>query len=607
MRGGSRAREPLGRHVALITRRGRFRVAEPLLEPGPQATLVRGSVEVRPGRMALCEPAVGGVRAVRALGSPKRARDVMDALLWHGLPRRGFPKAIEREAEEATAAAADVGPPRRDLRDLATFTVDPATARDFDDAVSAQPDGDGYRLWIHIADVAAHVRPGGGLEGEARRRATSVYVPGMVEPMLPRALADDACSLVPGADRLAVTAEIRITADGEPRDARFYRSLIRSDARLDYDQLDEVFAGRERAPEPVAEPLAHARAAAAALAEKRRLGSLEVESFEPEFEFDGDGNVVRAHSVAQTEAHRLIEHLMILTNERVAELLERRGSATLYRVHEQPNPDRIRFLIEQLAALDLPTPPVPEHLAPREAGELARQASRLVAAESARRGHGREAYTSLVLRSLQQAYYTHTNIGHAGLGSPAYAHFTSPIRRYPDLIAHRALLAAVGGGEDEPDPSDVREAGWWSSEREREAMAIERRADRVCAAFLLERELHERGWETEFDGEVSGLVGGGAFVRFGGELGDVYEGFMPARLLRGERFDLNETETALVGRRTGRVVRLGDPVRVRVEAVEAPRGRADLCPVTDAGPRRPRRAPAERAGRRRGGPRGRRR
>ncbi len=603
MSGQRGAREPLGRHVALVTRRGRFRVAEPLLDPGPQAALVRGSVEVRPGRMALCEPAAGGVRAVRALGSPKRARDVMDALLWHGLSRRGFGEALEREAEEATERAPEIGPPRRDLRDLATFTVDPATARDFDDAVSAQPDGDGYRLWVHIADVSAHVRPGGGLEGEARRRATSVYVPGMVEPMLPRALANDACSLVPGADRLAVTAEIRISAAGEPRDARFYRSLIRSDARLDYDQLDEVFAGRKRAPAPVAEPLAQARAAAAALAEKRRLGSLEVESFEPEFEFDDDGNVVRAHGVAQTEAHRLIEHLMILTNERVAELLERRKAATLYRVHEQPDPDRIRFLIEQLAALDLPTPPVPDDLAPRQAGELAREASRLVATEAARRGHGREAYTSLVLRSLKQAYYTHTNIGHAGLGSPAYAHFTSPIRRYPDLIAHRALLAAVGGGEEEPDPSAVREAGWWSSEREREAMTIERRADRACAAFLLERELYERGWETEFDGEVSGLVGGGAFVRFGGELADVYEGFLPARLLRGERFDLNETETALVGRRTGRALRMGDPVRVRVEGVEAPRGRTDLVSVDDAGPRRQRSGAGARGGGRRGGTR----
>ena len=261
---------------------------------------------------------------MRALGSPKRARDVVQALLWEGLERRGFPRRVEDEAREAPAEAADVDPTRRDLRDLATFTVDPATARDFDDAVSAQPDGDGVRLWIHIADVSAHVRPGSALDSEAYRRATSVYVPGMVEPMLPGALSNEACSLVPDQDRLAVTAEVRIDGAGKLRSASFYRSHIRSGARLDYDQLDRIFAGREQPPELVAEPLELARKAAAALAEGRPRGALEVESFEPEFEFDSDGAVVGAHSVPQTEAHQLIEHLMILANEQVADLLEKR-------------------------------------------------------------------------------------------------------------------------------------------------------------------------------------------------------------------------------------------------------------------------------------------
>jgi ribonuclease R len=235
--------------------------------------------------------------------------------------------------------------------------------------------------------------------------------------------------------------------------------------------------------------------------------------------------------------------------------------------------------LDQLATLEVPTPPAPDRISPSEAGALVGDTSRLVAAEARRRGHGRDAYASLVLRSLKQAYYLERNLGHAGLGSPAYCHFTSPIRRYPDLIAHRAMLAELGAGEDRPDPSEVREAGWRCSEREREAMRIERRADRVCASFLLERELFENGWDTSFEGEVSGLVGAGAFVRFGGELGDVYEGFVPARTLRGERFDLNETETALVGRRTGREVRLGDPLAVTVSSVEPARGRADLEPA----------------------------
>jgi ribonuclease R len=574
----SRRGEALGRRVATVERRGRFTVAEPLFERGPQVTLARGSIKVQPGEIALVDFRPARARALRVLGSAERARDVVTALLSDRGIRRGFPKALETEAREVAAAARESQLLRRDLTDLATFTVDPATARDFDDAVSAEEAGDGVRLWIHIADVAAHVAPGGGLDSEALRRGTSTYVPGAVEPMLPGALSNDACSLAPGVDRLAVTAEIVLEGDGRHRSVRFYRSRIRSDARLDYDQLDEVFAGRSESPAAVARPLMLARRAAAALAERRPAGSLEVESFEPEFTFDSDGAVAGARSVPQTEAHRLIEHLMILTNERVAELCERRRIPTLYRVHEQPEPQRIARLVDQLSALDVPTPPLPKRLSASEAGRLAGDISRTVAREARRRGHGRDAYTSLVLRSLKQAYYSERNIGHAGLGSPAYAHFTSPIRRYPDLVAHRAVLSAIGAGEDEPQPDRVRDAAWRSSESEREATAIERNADRVCAAFLLGRELFESGWKRAFEGEVSGVIGAGAFVRFGGELGDVYEGLLPARLMRGERFDLNETETALVGRRSGRAVRLGDPITVRVDSVDAPRGRVDLTP-----------------------------
>ena len=579
---------PPRRFAAVVGRRGRFRVAEPLFERGGQLALTRGSKDARPGQIVLAEVRPGGVRAVRTLGSPKRARDVVEALLWERDGWRGFPPRLESQAREAEAGAREVGPARRDLREMATFTVDPASARDFDDAVSAEADGDGVRLWVHIADVSAYVRPGTPLDVEAERRGVSTYVPSTVEPMLPAVLSDGACSLAPGVERLAVTAEIRLDAAGEARSASFYRSRIRSDARLDYDQLDEVFAGRASAPREVVEPLRLARAAAAALAATRRGEGLEVDSREPEFEFDRDGNVTGARAVEQTEAHGLIEQLMILTNERVAELLERRRIATLYRVHEQPDPQRIEQLVEKLHALDVPSPPLPPKLSPSQAGSLAVEASRLVAREAKRRGHGREALTSLVLRSLKQASYSDRNVGHAGLGSPAYAHFTSPIRRYPDLVAHRGLLHAIGAGEEAPDRAAVQEAGWHSSEREREAMKLERRADKVCASFLLERELFDAGWKSVFEGEVSGLVGAGAFVRFGGELGDVYEGFLPARALRGERFDVNDTETALVGRRTGRAVRLGDPVDVRVSSVEAPRGRIDLEPAAEPGGHRSR-------------------
>jgi ribonuclease R len=570
--------EPPDRRVATIERRGRFLVAEPLFERGPRITLDRRS-RAGVGSIALVETGPGRAKVVRDLGLPGRARDVVEALLWERSGWRGFRKRIEAAAERAAEEAEGASGPRRDLGDLATFTVDPATARDFDDAVSARREGDGVRLWIHIADVAAHVRSGSELDREASQRANSTYVPGSVEPMLPAVLSSGACSLSAGVERLAVSTELELGADGRVGSASFYRSRIRSDARLDYDELDEIFAGRARPPQAVAEPLRLAREVAAALAETRSSGALEVQSAEPEFSFDGEGNVTAARSVPQTEAHSLIEQLMILCNEQVASLLERKRTPTLYRVHEQPDPERVKYLVAQLASLDLPTPPLPENLAPRQAAEIAREASRLVNAEAARRGHGREAYTSLVLRSLRPAQYSEKNLGHAGLGSSAYCHFTSPIRRYPDLIVHRGLLATLGEGEQAPALDQVRAAATHCSEREREAAVIERDADDVCGAFLLERELFERGWETEFEAEVSGVIGAGAFVRFGGELGDVYEGLVPARRLRGERFELNETQTALVGTKSGRKVRLGDPISVRVERVEAPRGRVDLEPA----------------------------
>ncbi len=444
------------------------------------------------------------------------------------------------------------------------------------------------RVWVHIADVSAYVAPGSLVDREAARRGTSVYVPGRVEPMLPEALSNDACSLVPGEERAAVTVELDF-AGAEVKRVSFHRSLIRSDERLDYERVDRIFAGMQAALEPWAAPLAAARAVSAALHERRLAQSaLELETSEPEFRFDAGGHVAESRPSEQTESHRLIEHLMIAANEQVARVLAERGVPALYRVHEQPDGESALRLVEQLASLGVATPPVREHMTPPEAADVVAACSRLVGQHVQRTGHGREALTFLILRALKQAYYGPKNLGHAGLGLTHYTHFTSPIRRYPDLVVHRALLSAVAGGDQAPRGADMEEVGTWSSAREREAMQIERLADRVARAFMLERQLFEGGWDREFDGEVTGLIGAGAFVRFGGG----HEGMLPLRRLRGDWWELNEHGTILTGERTGETLRLGDPVRVRVERVETARGRVDLAPVEDDEPADPRLAGA---------------
>ncbi len=562
--------------VLVVARRGKFWVGEPLFERAPQIGLARGRVRVNEGGIVLCRIDRRSAQPLVDLGRADNPRDVVGALLADRGLRPTFRDRHEAEARSAIERLERDPGPRRDLTSEPTFTVDPATARDFDDAISARREGDGFRIWVHIADVAAHVKPDSGLDREALARANSTYAPGTVSPMLPESLSSGACSLRPGVERLAVTAEIELSAKGEAKSASFYRSLIRSDERLDYDHLDRIFAGREHAPEPVAAAIDVARAAASAIADRTAGRGLTVSGSEPEFSFTEDGQVKAARAVEQTEAHRLIERMMVLTNEQVATLLERKRVPTLYRVHEQPDPARIRFLIEQLDSLDIPTPAIGDLAGPTEAGAVAVEASALVAAEAARRGHGAASLSSLVLRALKPARYSEENRGHAGLGSPAYAHFTSPIRRYPDLVAHRALLSTIDGSEEAPTTAEAAGAALLCSDSERDSMRVERDADDICEGFLLRDELFKRGADTVFEGEVSGVIRSGAFIRFSGELSDVYEGFFPARRMPGDRFDINDVETALIGQRTNRRVGIGDPIEVRVESVEAPRGRVDL-------------------------------
>jgi ribonuclease R len=549
--------------VGVLEKRGRFLTATPFFERGRRVNIDRDS-RAKLGDLVLVAPTGRGGghgKLVRRIGRPDVARDVIEALMLYRGLRRRFDPAVERAAREAEPIEVE----RRDLRRLETFTIDPPTAQDFDDAISAE----GSRIWVHIADVSAYVRPGSPVDREAHRRATSVYVPGAVEPMLPEGLSNDKCSLRPGEERLTVTVEMDFDGASVTRTA-FYRSVIRSDARLSYPEVDRVFAGEVQARAPWAEPLAAARAVAAALEARRvQRGALVVVSSEPAFTFGAEGHLESVEHDVQTESHRLIEHLMIAANEAVAALLEDRDLPALYRVHERPDGARIARLADQLESLDVAVPALSDVLSPSQALEAVGDISRAVAPL------GRIGLSSLVLRALKQAYYSPRNAGHAGLRSARYCHFTSPIRRYPDLVVHRALLAAIGAGEELPDRTGLEELGAWCSQRERDAMSIERKADDVARCFLLEQVLFEGGWEQEFRGEVTGVIGAGAFIAFG----EGYEGMLPVRRLRGDWWELNELETALIGTKSERGIRIGDEVLVQVVRVDTARGRVDLSPV----------------------------
>jgi ribonuclease R len=546
--------DPPQRVVVEIGRRGKLVVGDPYFTPGVPIVLEsKGIGDLRPGDLAVVRPGRGRARVERGLGTARRIENVLEALLVeHGARVEFEPYALPDPSLEG----------RVDLRELTTFTVDPETAKDFDDALSFRREGDGIRAWVHIADVSYFVAAGSPLDRGAAERAVSTYVPGLVAPMLPYELADDACSLRPYQDRLCVTVEL--PPAGEPV---FYRSVIRSDARLTYGQAE-----RRAAPERVLDQLELAGELATALRARRfARGARELTTPEIVFEFE-DGRVADAQLEREPWAHMLVEELMLLANEHVAAFLAGRNRPALYRVHERPEPQSITLLLAKLTELGVPTPPVPDVLTSRAAAELAGETSRRVATYVEQADRGREAFPQLVLRALERARYDPRNLGHSGLASPAYCHFTSPIRRYPDLVVHRALLSELGVGDD-PPPEHLAELAEHTSEREREAARLEYLADEICLAWLLEDRLRDRGWDEPWEGEIAGLIGAGLFVRFG----EVFEGFLPARRLPGEFFEVNRTATALAGRRTGRTYRLGDPIAVRVESIARGEGKVELA------------------------------
>ena len=562
--------------VCELARRGKLLVGEPYFEPRTPIVLDRKTAgDAERGDLVVVATGRGRARIERVLGPASAIEPVLEGLLFHAGVRSWQGRAPDalREAEDLPEDPSDVESGRVDLRGLFAFTIDPDEAKDFDDAISIRQEGDGLRVWVHIADVSRYVVPGSALDRDAAERGLSVYVPGGVEAMLPERLSTELCSLVPFRDRCCVTVEVPFDGDLAPGEAVFYRSVIRSSGRLTYSHVEAILTGRERAASSLTEALRLAERVASELRRRRyRRGALRIETGEIAFAFDGQGGVERAWVETEPLAHGLVEELMILANEAVAQLLAGRRREALYRVHERPDPQAVELLLAKLDALEVPTPSAPERLTPGDAARLVARVSARVAEYVSTSRRGEEAFPALVLRSLKQARYDPRNLGHAGLASRAYCHFTSPIRRYPDVICHRALLREIGAADD-PLPEDLPELAEWTSAREREAAQVEYAADAICLAWLLERRLFERGWDACFEGEIIGAIGSGLFVRFDG----VFEGYVPARRLPGDYFELDPLGTALVGRRTGRRYRLGDRIEVGVASVDRAAGKANLA------------------------------
>lgn len=486
-----------------------------------------------------------------------------------------FPPEVEAEAL-ASAEGADFIEGRRDLRDLPTLTLDPADAKDHDDALSVRREKEGYRLWVHIADVSHFVRRGTALDREARRRGNSVYLPGTVYPMLPRALSADACSLLEGRDRPAVTVDLTVDPSGRVRRAGFYRSVIRADQVLSYEEAQTLL---EEAPPREATDLVRllrdARDLSRALFKHRlSLGSLDLDLPEASLRFGLTGRVEDVLPSVRLATHRLVEEAMLAANVAVARELARRGSLALFRVHDPPDPEKLEALRPLLNALGLGAAGMRDLSDPRALQTLLRRCE----------GHRAAKIVSyLILRAMAQARYAPAPRLHYGLGFRTYCHFTSPIRRYPDLIVHRALL-----GEETEKEEAVEDLANHCSSTER-------------AADLAEREVvswHQMAFLSGRLGDTFQAIVLG-FTRFGAriELVDhLIEGVCPFALMEGDYFTVERDGLAARGRFNGARIQVGDLFPVRLVRVDRLMGEAHFAPE---GWPPPARGPGRR---RRGGP-----
>ncbi len=470
----------------------------------------------------------------------------------------GIPTQFTDEAL-AQAAAARAAPPegRDDLRDVPLITIDDADARDFDDAVWAEPDGDGknpggWHLLVAIADVAWYVRPGDALDACAYERGNSVYLPDRVVPMLPEALSNGWCSLNPGEERSCLAAHLWIDAKGQLRRHRFLRARMRSAARLTYEQAQAAHDGSRDeaaavASEPVIQPLYGAFQALTRARQAR--GTLDLDLPERQVVIGTDGDVAAIRTRRRLDSHRLIEEFMITANVAAATALEAAGEACMYRVHDSPDPQKLEALRQVLDGFGL---------------RLARD--QVVSPKFFQRilervdGHPHAPMVhQLVLRSQSQAAYAPDNMGHFGLALPCYAHFTSPIRRYADLLVHRALIAGLGLGDGGlPDDAGAvfTQIGQHISMTERRAQAAEREAvDRFTAAFLRNRV------GDILPGRITGVTRFGLFVTLDESGADA---LIPMSSLPDDFYIHNEAEHCLIGRRWGRTYRLGEPVAARL-------------------------------------------
>ena len=557
-----------------------------LVPGGRQFGLHRGEILERVGRED--DPRAASLIAIHA----------------HGIPT-GFPEAAEIEAE---AAREPVLVGREDLRALPLITIDPPDARDHDDAVFAEPDSDpanpgGWIVWVAIADVAAYVRPGSALDRTAREKGNSVYFPDRVEPMLPERLSAGLCSLRAGENRACIAVRMVFDASGRKTGHRFVRGLIRSAAKLSYEQAQAAIEGSpDDVTGPLLEPVLKPLYAAydRLLAARRARSPLAIESPERRIVMDPEGRITAIRRRAVLPAHQLIEEMMIQANVSAAQTLEARRTPLIYRVHDTPSQEKVHALADFLATLGLPW----------SKGEAPRtdRLNRLL--EETRESANAAIINEVVLRSQMQAIYDTDNIGHFGLNLDRYAHFTSPIRRYADLIVHRGLIRALGLGEDgltDRDIAQLKGTAEMITAAERRAMAAERDAiDRYVAAFLADRV------GATFTGRISGVTRFGLFIRLD-ETGA--DGLIPISRLGGEFFIHDETAHALVGERSGAHWPLGLPVEVRlVEATPVTGGLLfDMLsdPVEGApppprprgaGPSRGPRKPGAADARRRGGP-----